>query len=105
MSTVKSAEKVLNVLVALSGHSLKGATNQELAKQLNEPPAQITRALQTLVSMGLAQQLDDDSYALGDRFVAIAHAHAEEINRAQSKINEHVQRVWARVNQINSAGS
>ena len=102
MSTVKSAEKILKVLKALSGHSLKGISNQELSKQLDESPSQITRALKTLVSEGFAQQLGDGSYALGNKLVSMAHAHAEEINRAQNNINEHVQRVWAGVNQINS---
>lgn len=100
MSTVKSAEKVLKVLKALTGHSLSGVTNQELAKQLDEPPAQITRALQTLVAEGLAQQLDDGTYALGHRFVAIAHAHTQEIDKAQGKFLEHIQRVAANVKQI-----
>jgi len=102
MSTVKSAEKVLEVLIALTGHSLSGVANQELAKQLDAAPAQITRALQTLVAKGLAQQLDDGTYALGNRFVAIAHAHTQEIDKAQGRLSEHLQRVFAGVNQINS---
>lgn len=100
MSTVKSAEKVLEVLIALTGHSLSGVTNQELAKQLDESPAQITRALQTLVAKGLAQHLDDGTYALGVRFVAIAHAHTQEIDKAQGRLSQHLQRVFANVNQI-----
>ncbi|ENX33916.1 hypothetical protein F889_02580 [Acinetobacter colistiniresistens] len=102
MSTVKSAEKVLQVLIALTGHSLSGVTNQELAKQLDESPAQITRALQTLIAKGLAQQLDDGSYALGNRLISIAHAHTQEIEKAQGRLSEHVQRVFAGVKQINS---
>jgi DNA-binding IclR family transcriptional regulator len=65
MSTVKSAEKVLKVLKALRGHSLRGVTNQDLAKQLNESPAQIHRQLQTLISEGLAKQEEDGSFTLG----------------------------------------
>ncbi|MCR4529887.1 MULTISPECIES: helix-turn-helix domain-containing protein [Acinetobacter] len=103
MSTVKSAEKVLKVLKALTGHSLAGVTNQELAKQLDEPPAQITRALQTLVAEGFAQQLDDGTYALGNRFIAIAHAHSQEIEKAQGRLSEHLQRVFAGVKQISGS--
>ncbi|KXZ66839.1 helix-turn-helix domain-containing protein [Acinetobacter venetianus] len=103
MSTVKSAEKVLKVLTALTGHSLAGVTNQELAKQLDEPPAQITRALQTLVAKGYVQQLDDGTYALGNRFVAVAHAHSQEIEKAQGRLSEHLQRVFASVKQISGS--
>lgn len=102
MSTVKSGNKILKVLKALKGHSLKGATISSLTKKLNENPAQMHRALQTLVSEGLASQMDDGSYALGRELVAIAHAHSEEISRAQAHISEHVQRVSARVKQIKS---
>lgn len=101
-ATVKSGVKVLKVLKALRGHSLTGVKLNDLAKQLNENPAQLFRQLQTLIEEGLAAQMDDGSYALGREVVAIAHAHSDEINRAQSHITEHVQRVSARANQIKS---
>ncbi len=102
MSTVKSGEKVLKVLKALRGHSLKGIKLNDLAKLLKESPSQIYRALQTLISEGFAQQLDDGSYALGNGLVSIAHAHADEIDRAQGRITEHVHRVFAAASQIKS---
>lgn len=89
MTTVnKSASKVLKVLKALRGHSLKGATNQELANQLNESPSTITRALQTLVNEGLATQEHDGSYTLGTAVVQMAKAHSTEIERAKARIEE-----------------
>ncbi|MBQ5174094.1 IclR family transcriptional regulator [Acinetobacter pittii] len=89
MTTVnKSASKVLKVLKALRGHSLKGATNQELANQLNESPSTITRALQTLVNEGLAMQEQDGSYTLGTAVVQMAKAHNTEIERAKARIEE-----------------
>nr|WP_298892205.1 helix-turn-helix domain-containing protein [uncultured Acinetobacter sp.] len=103
MSTIKSAGKVVKVLKALRGHSLKGVSVTELAKQLGESPSQVHRALQTLVDEGLALQLEDESYALGNVIVQIAHAHVEELNRAQGHINEHIQRVWAGARQIQGA--
>ncbi|WP_336021357.1 helix-turn-helix domain-containing protein [Acinetobacter pittii] len=84
----KSASKVLKVLKALRGHSLKGATNQELANQLNESPSTITRALQTLVNEGLAMQEQDGSYTLGTAVVQMAKAHNTEIERAKARIEE-----------------
>ncbi len=92
MSTVKSAEKVLKVLKALRGHSLRGVTNQDLAKQLNESPAQIHRQLQTLIAECLAKQEEDGSYTLGTAFVQIAKAHDSEMERAKARIAEIEQR-------------
>ncbi|WP_336142423.1 helix-turn-helix domain-containing protein [Acinetobacter sp. 102] len=92
MSTVKSASKVLKVLKALRGHSLQGVSNQELARQLDESPAQIHRQLQTLVAEGLAKQEEDGSYTLGTAVVQIAKAHDTEIERAKARIAEIEQR-------------
>lgn len=92
MSTVKSAEKVLKVLKALRGHSLQGVSNQDLAKQLNESPAQIHRQLQTLISEGLAKQEEDGSFTLGTAIVQIAKAHDTEMERAKARIAEIEQR-------------
>ncbi|AYO54936.1 helix-turn-helix domain-containing protein [Acinetobacter wuhouensis] len=99
-ATVKSAEKVLDVLIALTGHSLTGAKLNDIAKRIGENPAQVFRQLQTLISKGFAAQMDDGSYALGNKLVSIAHAHSDEINRAQNHLSEHVQRVAVGVNQI-----
>lgn len=102
MSTVKSAHKVLKVLKALRGHSLTGVSIKELSEQLNETPSQIYRALQTLIEEGLAVQLDNEKYAQGKFFIQAAHAHAEEIERAQGHINQHLQQIFAGVRQINT---
>ena len=102
MSTVKSGGKLLRVLKALKGRSLNGVTIKELSAQLDEAPSQVHRFLQTLVDEGFAAQLDDGSYAQGKFFIQAAHAHAEEIERAQGRINQHLQQVFAGVRQINS---
>ena len=92
MSTVKSAEKVLKVLKALRGHSLQGVTNRELAKKLDESPAQTYRALQTLMAEGLVKKDENDLYTLGTALVQIAKAHDSEIERAKARIAEYEQR-------------
>lgn len=92
MSTVKSAEKVLKVLKALRGHSLHGLSNQDLAKQLNESPSQIHRALQTLIAEGLAVQNENGLFTLGTAVVQIAKAHDTEMERAKARIAEIEQR-------------
>lgn len=101
-ATVKSGGKILKVLKALKGRSLKGATVSDLARELDEGSSQVYRALQTLVAEGLASQMDDGSYALGREMIAIARCHSDEIDRAQAHISEHIQRVSARINQIKS---
>lgn len=92
MSTVKGAEKVLKVLKALRGHSLQGISNRDLAEKLDESPSQITRALQTLVSEGLAKKDENDLYTLGTSVVQIAKSHLAEIERAKARIAEIEQR-------------
>ncbi|MBJ8477195.1 MULTISPECIES: helix-turn-helix domain-containing protein [Acinetobacter] len=92
MSTVKSAEKVLKVLKALRGYSLQGISNRDLAEKLNESPSQITRALQTLVSEGLAKKDENDLYTLGTSVVQIAKQHLAEVERAKARIAEIEQR-------------
>jgi DNA-binding IclR family transcriptional regulator len=92
VSTVKSVSKALKVLKALRGHSLSGITITELAKQLDESPSQTYRYLQTLIDSGFANQLDDGKYALGTTLIQIAKAHDTEIQRAQDRIAEIIQR-------------
>lgn len=90
-----SGQKVLRVLKALKGQSLTGVSNGELAKALNESPATVNRCLNTLITEGMAMQLDSGRYALSVAMLQIAQAHATEINRATNRINELTQRVAA----------
>jgi DNA-binding IclR family transcriptional regulator len=57
--TSTSGGRILRVLKALKGSSLSGRSNSELAKALDESPANINRALNTLIEEGLAQKLDN----------------------------------------------
>ena len=47
--TSTSGGRILRVLKALKGSSLSGRSNSELAKALDESPANINRALNTLI--------------------------------------------------------
>lgn len=49
-----SGSRILRVLKALRGHALNGISNGELAAALHESPANINRALNTLIEEGLA---------------------------------------------------
>ena len=90
-----SAARTLRVLKALRGHALNGVSNSELARALNESPATIHRCLNTLITEGLAAQLDSGRYAPGVALLQIAQAHADEMSRAQRRIDELDRRVSA----------
>ncbi|WP_236233719.1 helix-turn-helix domain-containing protein [Pseudomonas tohonis] len=87
--------RVLRVLKALRGQTLNGISNGELARALGESPSNINRYLNTLIAEGMAVQLDTGRFALSVSVLQIAQAHAEEMARAQNRINEINQRVLA----------
>uniref|UniRef100_UPI0035C6947B helix-turn-helix domain-containing protein n=1 Tax=Serratia quinivorans TaxID=137545 RepID=UPI0035C6947B len=87
--------RILRVLKALRGHTLTGVSNRELAAALNDSPANINRALNTLIEEGLAQKLDNGRFALSTQTLQIAVAHSNEMGRAQEHINEINQRILA----------
>ncbi|MCU8824776.1 helix-turn-helix domain-containing protein [Klebsiella quasipneumoniae] len=91
--TSTSGSRILRVLKALKGASLTGRSNSELAKALDESPANINRALNTLIEEGLAQKLDNGRFALSVQLLQIALAHSNEMARAQGRIDEMNQRI------------
>lgn len=93
--TSDSGARILRVLKALKGYSLTGISNGELAKGLGESPANINRALNTLIAEGLAVKLDNGRFAPSIQLLQIAQAHANEMGAAQHRINEINQRVLA----------
>ncbi|EAS6529533.1 helix-turn-helix domain-containing protein [Salmonella enterica subsp. enterica serovar Montevideo] len=92
-NTSSSGTRILRVLKALRGHTLNGVSNGELALALGESPANINRALNTLIEEGLALKLENGRFAPGIQLLQIAMAHSHEMARAQDRINEINQRV------------
>jgi DNA-binding IclR family transcriptional regulator len=90
-----SAVRTLRVMKALKGKSLHGISNGELAAALDESPANINRALNALIAESLAIKLDSGRFAPSIALLQIAQAHANEIDRAQSRLSEINQRVLA----------
>lgn len=90
-----SGSRILRVLKALRGHALNGVSNGELASALGESPANINRALNTLIEEGLALKLENGRFAPGVQLLQIAMAHNNEMPRAQGRIDELNQRVLA----------
>lgn len=70
------AERVLTVLIALA-ESPDGLRLEEVATWLDSPKPTIHRALATLRRVGLAAQLSDGAYVLGDEFLRLAFAYQE----------------------------
>lgn len=90
-----SGKRILRVMKALRGHSLSGLSNGELAELLGESPANINRALNTLMDEGLAQKLDSGRYAPGMQLLQIAQSFSNEMANTQARITEMNQRVLA----------
>ena len=93
--TSDSGARILRVLKALKGYSLTGISNGELAKGLGESPANINRAINTLIAEGLAVKLDNGRFAPSIALLQIAQAHANEMGADQHRINEINQRLLA----------
>lgn len=93
-----SGQKVLRVLFALSGHSLTGLSNGELAAALKESPATINRCLNTLIIEGAATKLESGRYAAGIKILQVATRHASEFEKARNRMIEIEQRIFAGAN-------
>lgn len=96
--TIAAASKCLRVLFALSGHSLVGLSNGELAQALGESPSTINRCLNTLIAEGAAVRLDTGRFAPGMRVLQMATRHAQEFSRHRSRMDEIDQRILAGAN-------
>lgn len=96
--TSSSAAKCLRVLFALSGHSLIGVSNSELARGLKESPSTINRCLNTLIAEGAAVKLDTGRFALSVRVLQIATRHTQEFSRHTERMAEINQRILAGAN-------
>ena len=83
------------MLKALKGYSLTGISNGELAKGLGESPANINRAINTLIAEGLAVKLDNGRFAPSIALLQIAQAHANEMANVISRVSEINARVAA----------
>ena len=90
-----SGTRVLKILKVLKGYTLTGLSNGDIAKALNESPANITRALQTLIEEGFVIKLDNGLFAHSVQMLQIAQAHANHFAKMQDQITEMQQRIHA----------
>lgn len=82
------------LLFGLAGHSYRGLRLQQIAEGIGESPSTTLRALQRMAEDGLVERapLEKDSWRLAPRVVQIATAHAQEVMREQSQLDEFHQR-------------
>lgn len=86
-------QRVLKVLLLLGGHELKGLAPGEIAKSLNIPNADTTRALNNLMYAGIAEQIADSGrWRLTTKVPQIAVAMLNNLDRAERKLSETRQR-------------
>lgn len=91
-----SAGRVLRVLKALRGHTLRGLSNGELAQALGESPANITRYMDVLIAEGFVTRYEDTGrFAPSIAFLQYAVATADELNRGAARIQEMSARISA----------
>lgn len=87
--------KHLRAIKALSGHTLDGVSNTELAQALNIPASGVTRIMATLISEGFAVKLDNGRFAPSVALLQIAQRTANELSNGTDRINELTQRISA----------
>src|SRR5687768_6575591 len=86
-------QRVLRVLLALSGHEVQGLSPGELAKGLAIHPSLITRDLANLAIAGLAEELvGTGRWRLTPRLVQIGVAMQLAVEEAERKLGETRQR-------------
>lgn len=82
------------LLYGLAGHSYRGLRLQQIAEGIGESPSTTLRNLQRMADDGLVERSPHatDSWRLAPRVVQIATAHAQEVMREQSQLDEFHQR-------------
>ncbi len=89
----ESQQRVLRVLLAMSGHEVLGLTPGELAKGLELAPSQITRDLANLHIAGLAEEIvDTGRWRLTPKLIQIGIAMQLAVEDAERKLGEITQR-------------
>jgi DNA-binding IclR family transcriptional regulator len=57
-------ERCFRIFEELCKHALDGVSNKELAARLQTSPANVCRDVDLLISLGMAQRLDNGRYAV-----------------------------------------
>lgn len=97
MSEVKGSNNVrrsLKLIFILQGHSFQGLRLKQLAEAVQATPSTTLRDLEIMADEGVVERIvgREDYWRLSPRLVQTAHAHAEELSRLKSQLNEFDQR-------------
>jgi DNA-binding IclR family transcriptional regulator len=85
----ESQQRVLRVMLALSGREVEGLAPGELAKGLSISPANVTRDLANLREAGLAEEIvDTGRWRLTPKLVQIGVAMQLSVDEAERKLAE-----------------
>ena len=78
------------VLFGLAGHSRHGLRLKQIADGIRESPSTTLRNLQRMEDDGLVERspYDKDNWRLTSRLVQIAIAHADEVLREESQLEQ-----------------
>lgn len=88
-----SQQRILRLILSLSGHELHGLAPKDLAEHLKVSPGTITRDLHNLRSCGFAELIQETGrIRLSAKMVQIAVAHANAMSRATDLLQEIKQR-------------
>lgn len=85
-------QRVLQVLLRLSGHEIDGIAPGEMAKALRTSPSNITRDLANLHEAGMAEEFLPNRWRLTPRVVQISVAHGAALSKAKAQLDEVQQR-------------
>lgn len=85
---INAAQRVLRVWQALKGHTFTGLSNSEIAEMLGDSPANISRALNTLIAEDLATKLPSGRFAHSVKTLQIAAAHYDHTQRMKQRIDQ-----------------
>ena len=95
IETQSSLRRAIRIIKALKGATITGRSNSELANELEDSPANISRCLAVMCDEGFVIKLDNGRYALGMQILQIARSHLNELDREQGRLAEINQRISA----------
>jgi len=85
-----AARRALRVLFLLQGHAFEGLRLKQIAEALQTTPSTAFRTLEILQDEGVAERIPgrDEYWRLSPRIIQLSRAHALELDRHRTLLNE-----------------
>lgn len=88
-----SQERLLDVLLTLSGNEFLGLAPSEICRALGTSPSNVSRDLRVLRKKGLAEELPETGrWRLGPKLIQMAHAFDLHVQAMQQRLDQVKQR-------------